>query len=71
MIFGEKYFLNSDEIKARNTLIPIAEKYTDETMGKPPRKPKTGRNNKYEIWANNWNLVYHDFMNELAKGLNK
>ncbi len=61
---------NTEYINARDKLIPVAEKYADKKIGKPPPKIGAGKHNKaYEIWASKWNKCFLGKMNELARGL--
>lgn len=55
--------------KARDKLLPEAEKYANEIAG---ARPRTGSNREEHIqWSDRWNQAYHRRMNELAqeKGL--
>ena len=58
-------------IRDRNALIPIAEAYTDEAVGKKPKPADRKRRTAAEEiilneWNNKWNLVFNGKMEELV-----
>ena len=53
---------DNEYIKARDNLIPIAERFANETAGTSPRP-----NEFHEEWAAQWSLTFHDKMDSLAK----
>lgn len=53
---------NKEYIKARNNLIPIAEKLANKKHG-----TSQGPGESREDWARNWSLTFHDKMDSLAK----
>lgn len=63
---------DSEYVRKRDELIPIAEIYADRNSG--PRPAMTGkRNEEYVEWHDIWNNLFHQKMNQLAKehGLTK
>lgn len=54
--------IDKEYIKARNNLIPIAEKFTNDKIG-----TSQGPGESREDWARNWSLTFHDKMDELAR----
>jgi hypothetical protein len=58
-------------IRDRNALVPIAEAYTDEAVGKRPKPANGKRRTMVEDaalneWFNKWNLVFNGKMEELV-----
>lgn len=58
----------SDYEKARNSLIPEAEEYANETVGV---RFHGGTEAEREIWTAKWNLVFHSKMDKLYAATRK
>lgn len=52
-------------IEKRNKLVPEAVAHANEMCGSKPQKGLTKK--EREIWANEWNCIYHAKMNDFAK----